>query len=294
MYYKMDEKTINKISNISETLLIPLYSRALESKTKNPIIIDKKAIEITDELNKIFEKSNSFLYQNLAKGKSRKRNSKKLNVAMALRTRKFDRYCSSFLRQNPNGTIVELGCGLSTRYSRIDNTKVIWYDLDLPEVIDIRKEFFKESERYHFIGSSVLDFQWMEKIKEKNNKILFIAEGLFMYLQEKDVKNLVINLQKSFPGCYLVCEVVNSFLVKILKRKMWRKKFQRDYGFGEDTSFYFGIKNSKDFEKWNQGITFLEEWTYFDEKEKKMGWMNLLGKSKKLSKTQWTVYYQLK
>ena len=294
MYYKMDEKTINKISNISETLLIPLYSRALESKTKNPIIIDKKAIEITDELNKIFEKSNSLLYQNLAKGKSRKRNSKKLNVAMALRTRKFDRYCSSFLRQNPNGTIVELGCGLSTRCSRIDNTKVVWYDLDFPEVIDIRKEFFKESKRYHFIESSVLDFQWMEKIKEKNNKILFIAEGLFMYLQEKDVKNLVINLQKSFPGCYLVCEVVNSFLVKVLKRKMWRKKFQRDYGFGEDTSFYFGIKDSKDFEKWNQGITFLEEWTYFDDKEKKMGWMNLLGRSKKLSKTQWTVYYQLK
>jgi O-methyltransferase involved in polyketide biosynthesis len=290
----MDEKTINKISNISETLLIPLYSRALESKTKNPIIFDKKAIEITDELNKIFEKSNSYLYQNLAKGKPRKRNSKKLNTAMALRTRKFDRYCSSFFKKNPNGTIVELGCGLSTRCSRIDNSKVIWYDLDFPEVIDIRKEFFKESDRYHFIESSVLDFQWMEKIKEKNNKILFIAEGLFMYLHEKDVKNLVINLQKSFPGCYLVCEVVNSFIVKVLKRKIWRKKFQKDYGFGEDTSFYFGIKDSKDFENWNQGITFLEEWTYFDDKEKKMGWMNLLGRSKKFSKTQWTVYYQLK
>ena len=290
----MDEKTINKISNISETLLIPLYSRALESKTENPIIIDKKAIEITDELSKIFEKSNSVLYQNLAKGKSRKRNSKKLNVAMALRTRKFDRYCTSFLKENPNGIVVELGCGLSTRFPRIDNKKCIWYDLDFPEVIDIRREFFNVSERYHFIASSVTDFDWMNQIKQKNKKILFIAEGLLMYLQPNDTKDLILNLQKTFPGCYLACEVAGSFLVKALKRKMWRKKFQRDYGFGEDTSFYFGIKDSKDFENWNQGITFLEEWTYFDDKEKKMGWMNLLGKSKKLSKTQWTVFYQLK
>ena len=290
----MDEKTIKKISNVSETLLIPLYSRALESKTEKPIIVDKKAIEITDELNKIFEKSNSLLYQNLAKGKSRKTNSKKLNVAMALRTRKFDSYCISFLNENPNGTIVELGCGLSTRCSRMENDKGIWYDLDFPEVINIRKEFFKESERYHFIASSVLDFEWMEKIKEKNNKILFIAEGLLMYFQEEDAKNLVISMQNHFPGCYLACEVVNSYLVNVLKRKMWRKKFQRDYGFGKDTSFYFGVKEGRDFEKWNKGITFLEEWTYFDDKEKKMGWINLLGKSKKLSKTQWTVYYQLK
>ncbi len=289
----MDENTINKISNISETLLIPLYSRAIESKTENPIIVDKKAIEITNKLNKIFEKSKSLLYQNLARGKPRKRNSKKLNVALALRTRKFDRYCYSFLKENPNGTIVELGCGLSTRCSRITNNTVTWYDLDFPEIIRIRKEFFNNSEKYHFIASSVLDFKWMEQIKEKNNKILFIAEGLLMYLQEKDVKNLIINLQKSFQGCYLACEVVNSYLVKILKRKIWRKKFQRDYGFGEDTSFYFGIKDSKDFEKWNQGITFLEDWTYFDDKEKKMGWMNLLGKSKKLSKTQWIVFYKL-
>ena len=290
----MIKQEIDNITDISETLLIPLYSRAIESKSENPLIYDKKAIEITDELNKIFEQSNSVLYQNLAKGKSRKRNSKKLNVAMALRTRKFDRYCTSFLDKNPNGIIIELGCGLSTRCSRLDNNTMTWYDLDFPEVIDIRKDFFKESERYHFIASSVLDFEWMNRIKEKNKEILFIAEGLLMYLQEKDVKKLILNMQKSFPGCYLACEVVNSYLVKALKRKMWRKKFQRDYGFGEDTSFYFGIKDSKDFENWNQGITFLEEWTYFNDKEKKMGWMNLLGKSKKLSKTQWTVYYQLK
>ena len=91
---------------------------------------------------------------------------------------------------------------------------LIWYDLDFPEVIDIKKHFFKETDRYHFISSSVLDFEWMEKIKPFNKNILFIAEGLLMYLHEEEVKDLVLKLQKTFPGCQLACEVVNSFVVR--------------------------------------------------------------------------------
>ncbi len=290
----MDEDLIKKITDISETLLIPLYSRAAESQTENPILIDTKAVEITKELNKIFETSDSSLYQTLSKGKTRKKLGKKLNVTLALRTRKFDKYCTSFLKKNPEGIIVELGCGLSTRFPRIDNGALTWYDLDFPEVIDIRKQFFKETQRYHFISSSVLDFIWMEKIQNKHKNILFIAEGLFMYLHEEEVKNLILHLQKTFPGCELACEVANTFIVKMLKRRMWRKKFQRDFHLGKNASFYFGISDSKDLEKWNQGITFLNEWTYFDDKEKKLGWINIFGKSKKFRKTQWIIHYQLK
>lgn len=289
----MDEKSISKISDISETLLFPLYSRALESQTDNPILIDKKSIEITKELNKIFEKSDSPLHQTLAKGKSRKRLGKKLNATLTLRTRKFDKYCTSFLKKNPEGTIVELGCGLSTRFSRIDNEKLTWYDLDFPEVIEIRKQFFKETERYHLIPSSVLDFKWMDKLN-KNKKILFIAEGLLMYLHEDEVKDLILHLQQTFPDCELACEVANTFIIKALKRKIWRKKFQRDFHLGKDASFYFGISDGKDIEKWNKGITLLDEWTYFDDKDNKLGWMNIFARSKKLSKTQWIVYYHLR
>jgi len=290
----MDEKSLKKMTDISETLLIPLYARATESQTEHPILIDTKAVEITKELNKIFKTSDSLLYQNLSKGKIRRRLGKKLNVILTLRTRKFDRYCTSFLQKNPNGIIVELGCGLSTRFQRIDNGTVTWYDLDFPEVIDIKRQFFKETERYHFIESSVSDFNWMKKIQQDNKNILFLAEGLFMYLHEDDVKNLVINLQKTFSGCELACDVVHTFIVKILKRKIWRKKFQRDYHLGKEASFYFGISDSRDLEQWNQGILFLDDWTHFDEKEKKLGWINILARTKKLRKTQWIIHYKLK
>ena len=289
----MDEEPINRINDISETLLIPLYSRAAESKSPNPIIVDSKAVEITKELNKVLCNSSSDLHQTLASGKVKRKLGKKLNVTLSLRTRRFDRYCTSFLEKNPNGIIVELGCGLSTRFPRIDNSRLTWYDLDFPEVIAIRKQFFSESNRYHFIASSVLDFYWMNQIKTEGRSILFIAEGLLMYLHGQEVKKLVLELQKRFPSCELACEVANTFIVNVLKRKLWRKKFQRDFHLGKDASFYFGVSESEEFESWHEGICFLDDWTYFDEKEKKLGWINWFSFSKKLRKTQWIVHYKL-
>ncbi|MBU1940926.1 MAG: class I SAM-dependent methyltransferase, partial [Candidatus Thermoplasmatota archaeon] len=250
----MHKESINTITDISETLLIPLYARAFESQTNNPILIDTKAIEITKKLNQIFETSPSALHQTLAHGKARRKLGKKLNVSLVLRTKKFDSYCTSFLKHHPDGIIIELGCGLSTRYPRIDNGTLTWYDLDFPEVINIRKQFFTETDRYHFIASSVLDFTWMKTIHTNNKNILFIAEGLLMYLHEHEVKNLILKLQETFPGCELACEVANTFIVNMLKRKIWKKKFQRDFHLGKDASFYFGITDSKDLETWNQGI----------------------------------------
>lgn len=287
----MDKSSINTITDISETLLIPLYARAQETLSKNPIIDDKKAVEITEKLNKFFIISNSPLHQQLAKGKIRRTSNKKLTAFLSIRTRKFDRYCLDFLRRIPNGTIVELGCGLSSRFSRIDNGKVVWYDLDLPEVIEIRKQFFQETTRNHMIASSVLDYKWMEKLPTKN--ILFIAEGLLMYLHEEEVKSLILKLQQKFPGCELVCEVENTFVINTLKKERWRKKFQRDHHLGPDAILYFGIQNGADLESWAQGIKFLDEWTVFDDHEKKLGWMNLFSFSKRLRKAQWIVHYRL-
>ena len=277
-------------SDISETLLIPLYARAIESKSENPILTDKKAIEIADKLNIVFSKSENKLHKNLSKGKFRK----KLDVTLSMRTKKFDEYVLDFLKKSPDGIVVEIGCGLSTRFDRIDNGHISWYDLDFPEVIAIRKNFFKENERYHFIESSVLDFNWIKRIENNRDKgVLFIAEGVFMYLFEDDVKSLIFKLQNTFPGSEIAFEVCNSYVIKILKRKIWKKKFQRDFHLGKDAIFNWGIKDSNELENWNANIKFLDEWTYFDTNEKKLGWMRYLGKFEKIRKTQWIVHYKL-
>jgi O-methyltransferase involved in polyketide biosynthesis len=143
------------------------------------------------------------------------------------------------------------------------------------------------------IASSVLDFRWMEQLATTKKNILFVAEGLLMYLHEDDVKSLVLKMQQQFPGCELICEVENTFVVNVLKKERWKKKFQRDYHLGPDATIYFGIQDGKDLEQWGNGIRFLDEWTVFDDHEKKLGWMNLFAFSKRLRKTQWIVHYQL-
>jgi len=159
----MDLNSLNEITDISETLIIPLYARAIESRTDNPIIVDRKAIEITNKLNTILKDSQSKLHKKLLKRKLQK----KLNVTLSLRTKKIDEYVNQFIDLHENCVVVELGCGLSTRFDRINNDGVEWYDLDFPEVINLRKKFFNETDGYHLIPSSVLDFDWMNSLSQK-------------------------------------------------------------------------------------------------------------------------------
>jgi O-methyltransferase involved in polyketide biosynthesis len=290
---EMAETQMNTLTDISETLLIPLYCRAIETRSKNPLLNDRKAVEITDALNTTFASSVSPLHQRLSKGKVRRIANKKLIAFLAIRSRRFDRYCQDFLIRHPDGVIVELGCGLSSRFSRIDTGSVEWYDLDLPDVIQLRKQFFQETERNHMIASSVLDFAWMEQSGATQKKILFLAEGLLMYLHEKEVRSLVLRLQQRFPGCELVCEVENTFVINALQKERWKRKFQKDHHLGPDATMYFGIRDGKDLESWGPGIRFLDEWTIFEDHEKKLGWMNLFAFSKRLRFAQWIVHYQL-
>ncbi len=280
-----DNSHIDSIPEVSDTMLSVLFSRAIESESKNPIINDPKSVEIARKLG----------YDNVTmKSKLPKRLTNKAIAVLALRTKIFDEIIIDFLSRHPECIIVNIGCGLDTRFNRIDNGKVEWYDLDFPEVINVKKHFFLENDRYHLISSSVLDYKWVENLSgKKNQPFLFIAEGVLQYLQEEEVKSLILKLQEMFPGCELVCEVAALFLVKMMKRPFWRRMMQRKARFGKDISFNFGIKNSNDMENWNSGIHLMDDLFYLSQSEKKLGWMRFLGRFKFFRKTQWVVHYKL-
>jgi len=284
------EKQLN-LSSVSETLFIPLYCRAIETLSDNPIIHDNKAVEIVRQLDRELASSPNRLSSALIKRKL----PKKLPATMALRTRKFDQYVQDFIGNNDTPVIVNLGCGLDTRFEKVDNGKTEWFDLDFPEVIDLRRQFFTESDRYHLIASSVLDFNWIAKVlnNTQGRPFLFLAEGLLMYLDELNVKELLLKLQSNFPGCELVCEAFNKYWVKKMQSGYYRWKFQKQLHLDKQTVFTFGISNSKEFENWNKGIKFLDDWTYFDDNEPKLGWFKLFKNFELLRKVQWTVHYRL-
>jgi methyltransferase (TIGR00027 family) len=278
------------LNDVAATSLITLYSRALESESKKPIINDPKAVEIVRLVNPELSKSKNKLHRKMAKGKL----DKKIIATLALRAKRYDQYVKDFLKQSPNGIIVNIGCGFDTRFYRIDNGEVDFYDLDFPEVIEIKQKFLTGNSRYHFIPSSVLKYEWMGRLLQPDNRpVMFIAEGVFMYLHTDEVRNLVLKLQSEFPGSELVCEVFNSLWLTKPWKKMINFKMQRELHMGKDVTFNFGIRESEEMEEWNSGIEFLDDWTYFDEPEPKIGWLRIFRNLEIFRRTQWTIHYKL-
>jgi methyltransferase (TIGR00027 family) len=281
---------LGELGDIEATSLLTLHCHALESQSKNPILDDPTAVEIVGKLAPTLSKSKNTLYKKMAKGKI----DKNLIVHVALRAKKYDEYIRSFLSGAPDGVVVNIGCGFDTRFQRIDNGKVTFYDLDLPEVIHVKKNLLEENERYHFIDSSVLEHAWMAPLlKYKECSFLFMAEGVFMYLDRESVKSLVLKLQSQFPGCELVCEVFNSLWLSKPLKGMVNFKMQQELHLGKDVTYDFGMRNSREMETWDPGIELLDDWSYFDEPEPKIGMIRLFRYVEFLRKTQWTVHYRL-
>lgn len=275
---------------ISETLFLPLYALALESRRDDPILADQGAVSLTAELNRSFAGSDLPLHRRLIRGDL----PQTLVTTMALRIRRFDRYVSEFLKDEPDGVVVNLGCGLDDRRRRTDNGRVRWFDLDLPEVIDLRRRYLPESDRMQFLASSVLDLQWLDALPdEPGRSFLFVAEGLFMYLPPDGVKTLVLALAERHPGAELVAEVANSTIVRMMRGRLGRSKFRRQFGVSADVVYQFGLSNSHDMEQWGPGLVLLDDWTYFDEPEPRLGWMRQFARCPLFRRSQWTVHYRL-
>ena len=149
---------VSDLSDVAATSLITLYARALESQTQEPIMVDEKAVEITQRLNPRLAQSPDRLLRSLSRGKV----SRQLCVHLALRASKYDAYTKNFLALHPQASVVSIGCGMDTRFYRIDNGLVHFFDLDLPEVIRFKREFVDEQPRYHLISASVFDYAWMD------------------------------------------------------------------------------------------------------------------------------------
>src|SRR5512137_2816572 len=151
----MPTHTLCNLNAVSQTLMIPLYFRAMESQRPAALVRDPRAVELVGQLDYDFS------------GVQRLKDEQ---VNYLLRMREFDRQARAFLAEHSDGVIVDLGCGLDTCFERVDGGQVEWYSLDLPEVIELRKELLEETPRSRFIGCSVLDFSWMDALSGQADK----------------------------------------------------------------------------------------------------------------------------
>jgi methyltransferase (TIGR00027 family) len=239
------------LSGVTETLLITLYIRAMESSRPDALVKDEKAEALVKSIsdNELYDfgRMKSLLL------------SEENKLVIILRNREFDRQAQDFLKSHPDAVVVHIGCGLDTRFERVDNGQVEWYDLDLPDVIELRRKLIGESSvRQHLLGCSVLENEWLDRVSVDGKRpFLFLAEGVFMYLTEAQVKRLLLTLSDRFPGAELVFDAYSPIHV-------WRHNLQ--YCLSKIKFLtHWGIWHGQEVEGWGNGIWMLSEWGYFDD-----------------------------
>ena len=254
----MAETTERSLAGVAETLLITLYIRAMESRRPDALIEDENALALVTQMDSDFSKIKQIKMDEEDK------------VAVLLRNRELDRKAQEFLRHSPEAVVVHFGCGLDSRFERVDNGRVEWYDLDLPEVISLRRRFIGgETERYHLLAGSLFDLAWLDTVAlYRQRPFLFLAEGVFMYFHEAQIRSLVLALQERFPGAELVFDAFSPYIVLMNNLRFALTKYSARY--------HWGLRRGQDIEKWGKGIRLLDTWFPFDRPEPRLAgvwWM---------------------
>jgi len=269
------------LSGVPETLLITLYLRAMETQRPDALIKDEKAEElfrkIGDEGLYDFNRMKSLHL------------SEENKLVIILRNREIDRCARDFLARCPDAVVVHIGCGLDTRFERVAerNDRVEWYELDLPHVIDLRRKLMDdEAGRRHLLGCSVLEDEWLDTVSvHRWRPFLFLAEGVFMYFTEAQVKRLVLTLRDRFPGAELIFDADSPIHV-------WRHNLQ--YLISKlKFPTHWGIWHGQEIEAWGKDIRLLGEWGYFDEETPRLNRIRWLRGIEAAARTFRIYHFQL-
>lgn len=240
-----------KLLDISKTAIMTLTQRVVEIESKNPIISDQMTLLCFQKLleNATEQERNQILkwkklYQHGFGVISRK--------GVAKRVKIIDNLVKDLLVKKPSATVIELASGFDTRFWRINNGKCKFIEIDLPEVILLKKELLKGHIEQELQEYSVLDYTWIKNITSKgNNDCIIIAEGLFMYIPSNDISNLFGKISEAFVQSHLLFEIVPKSQTQGFWGKIVASGFKKQFGL--DVSFVFGFKKPSDIETYSKG-----------------------------------------
>lgn len=192
------------MNGVPETMIQTLYARAKESKKEKHHIYDDKAIQIVDQMDYDFSKAD----KDFAMG-----------AGVIARTILLDRMVDAYVKHYPDATVINIACGMDTRFYRVDNGRIRWYNIDLPETIAVREKFLDEHDRVSMLACSAMDEAWAEKIGALSGRVLVIVEGLTMYLHEEDVKKILTIINDYYKKATVYMEIMSPLMAKTVKEK---------------------------------------------------------------------------
>lgn len=185
------------------TTLATLYGRALDARSAHPVLGDTAADRAVAELDAD--------WTGLGVGP-------RDAIGIALRAVLFDRWTREFLAAHPGAVVLHLGCGLDSRFERVaPGPDVLWFDVDQPEVVELRARVFGESSGHRAVGASVLDPAWLAEVP-RDRPALVVAEGLTMYLPRAGGVDLLRRLVAHLPSGEMAFDSYSPIGVRMSRR----------------------------------------------------------------------------
>lgn len=232
-----------KFGDIQETALIPLAIKASETARPDARIHDEKAKEIIETLGVDVSKYDPFMS----------------HEGVVARTIMFRDALKKLLQKYPDALCVNLGCGFDDKFSQVDNGRLTWFDVDLPDQIAVRRKVYEDKERCTMLEGSALESGWTRQLPKKDMNII-VMEGVLEYFSKEQVKTCINMLCDSFEHGYLLAELHSPFLEKHSK--------QHDAVKHTNATFGWGTKSGREYLDLEPRMKLVLERSYNDEMKK--------------------------
>ncbi|MGP1584789.1 class I SAM-dependent methyltransferase [Peptostreptococcus stomatis] len=233
----MEKVKIEK-NTVQETIIVPLYGRKMCSEKFPELYTDIFAKNLCDRLDYDFteleKKNDSFLYE----FGSLEAAMRQLDIIWEIK---------DYLKDHPQATIVNLGCGLDETGKACDNGLCHIVNVDFPDVIAIRKKLIGDQDREKNIACDLNDYSWMDQI-DGSKGVIFFAAGVFHYFKRDQVRALVLELAKRYPGACLVFDSVGKLGIRLMMSKTLK-----NMGIS-DVDGYFYLDKPKEDLDWSENI----------------------------------------
>ena len=216
-------------NTVQETLVIPMYGRMKSSQLYPFLFKDDGAARLMSRIDYDFSSLESNSRNAMQRFGFLEVAVRQYNLAWEVR---------DYLKTHPNATVVNLGCGLDDTGRHCDNGTCRIYNIDYPDVIEVRNNLIPPGAREINIACDLNDISWFQAIDASGGAVFF-ASGVFYYFLRSQVQKLVSAMAAAFPGGRLVFDAANRTAVKLML-KTWVK-----YAKIKDVGAYFSVEDAQ-------------------------------------------------
>ncbi|WP_116209505.1 class I SAM-dependent methyltransferase [Streptomyces olivoreticuli] len=193
-----------ELTGLPETLLWTLWNRACEAGHADPVLDDPMAEALVRKLDYPFVERLGPPHPLFSQ-------------VQGLRSLTFDRAVRQYTDRHPEATVIALGEGLETGFWRVDNGRLRWLSVDLPEAVALRRALLPEHPRLRVLAQSATDLSWLDEIDAPEQGTIVTAQALMMYLRPHEVKEIIAACADRLPGGALILDSMPRWITKLTR-----------------------------------------------------------------------------